>query len=220
MNRGLNLSGFNPGAAFNVWNAYFERRPEERKAFDIFKNRLMDYVDSDDLLRTDGMENADYEILRKQPLPRNAPLQYAEEILWIPGAEKFIQVSENGELPDLTPIAPRGLQFYAGRPNVFSATPQLIQRCCDFTDPELVLVTERLQKVRDGIFSITEAFYREPFLLERLKQRFSFGESSYYTFAIRIGKGTILPGRTLVVSIKLNQSLADREMQLMEWKCW
>lgn len=218
MNRGLSLGGYNPAAAFNVFAEYFERRPDERAELDVLRARLMDYVDSDDLLRHDGLEYADYDELKKHPLPRNTPMQYPEEALWIPGADKFLIPDENGDLPDLTPIPPRGLQFNAGSPNAFSVSPEFIRRVGDFSEDEVTAILNALRRIGKGELSTEDAFAREPILLEKLKRRVSFSESSCYTFRIRVSPGSGFPSRHLVFSVRLGQSIPDNGIQFVEWK--
>lgn len=218
MNRGLSLTGYNPAAAFNVFAGYFERRPKERTDLDVLRARLMDYVDSDDLLRRDGLEFADYDELKKHPLPRNTPMQYPEEALWIPGAEKFLIPDGNGELPDLTPIPPRGLQFNAGTPNAFSVSPEFIRRAGDFSEDEVSRVFMALQRVRKGELSVEDAFAREPILLEKLKRKVSFNESSCYTFKVGMAPDSGIPSRHLVFSVRIGQTIPDNGIQFIEWK--
>ena len=218
MNRGLAFTGYNPTASFNMFAGYFERRPDERAELDVLRARLMDYVDSDDLLRSDGLEFGDYDELKKHPLPRNAPMQYPEEALWIPGAEKFLIPDADGDLPDLTPIPPRGLQVNVGSPNAFSVSPEFVRRAGDFSKDEVARIFDALQRVRNGEHSVEDAFAREPVLLEKLKRRVSFSESSCYTFKVRLSSQAGIPSRHLVFSVKLGQSIPDNGIQFIEWK--
>ena len=44
------------------------------------KARIADYVDADDTVTTDGFEEADYDAFGMSPLPRNAAMQFREEV--------------------------------------------------------------------------------------------------------------------------------------------
>ena len=217
MNAGITLSGYNPGAAFNFLTARLNDNPTLKQHFDPFRDRLMDYTDSDELLRPNGMECADYETMKLQPLPRNAPLQFREEILWIPGSEYFIRPDSGGRLTDINLIPPRGLRFTAGRPHFFSASLELIQNKCDFTDRELETIAELRQQIIAGASSIEEAFSHYPLWYETLKKQFSFTESAYYTLEAKISPQEKIPSRRLFVSLRLSSTLGEQNIQFYEW---
>lgn len=217
MNSGITLSGYNPAAAFNFLTTRLNDNPTLKQFFDPFKDRLMDYTDSDELLRPSGMERADYESLKLQPLPRNAPMQFREELLWIPGAEYFIKPNLSGRLADINLIPPRGLRFAAGRPHFFSASVELIQEKCDFTDRELETIKELRRQIVIGEYSIDEAFSHYPLWYEILKKQFTFTESSYYTFEAKISPQEKMPSRRLFISLRVTSALGEQNIQFYEW---
>lgn len=217
MNAGVNASGYNPAAAFSYLEDRFARDAQLRQRAEAFRNRLMDYVDSDDLLRNDSLERADYEFRGWAPLPRNGTLQFREELLWIPGGESFIEPDENGELFDIVPIPPRGLRFAAGRPHFFSASLKLIQEKCDLTDNELEIVRERRNRIAAREINAEEAFSHDPLIWEKLKKQFSFSESSYYTLKAKLAPEAGLPGRTLSVSLQVGTSPGKPAIQFFDW---
>lgn len=218
MNAGLNLSGYNPAAAFDYLRVRLDREPELHDRLDAFRNRLLDYVDSDDLLRNNSLERADYEFQGLAPLPRNSIMQYREESLWIPGGEYFLNPDENGDLNDVNLIAPRGLRFSGGRPHFFSASPKLIQEKCDFSDRETETVLKCRERILTGEISTDESFAPYPLLYESIKKQFSLVESSYYSFEVRLSPESGLPGRVLKTSVQVHNSLGESGFHFFEWK--
>lgn len=218
LNAGVNINGYNPAAAFDYLSMRLDREPVLRDKLEPFKNRLMDYVDSDDLLRINSLERADYEFQGLAPLPRNGLLQYREECLWIPGTEYFVNPDENGNLTDINLIAPRGLRFVGGRPHFYSASPKLIREKCDFTDTELAAVLKCRERIVSGEVSADEAFGSYKILYEALKKQFSLVESSLYSFEVKLSPESGLPGRTLWGGARVGSALDDKGLQFYEWK--
>lgn len=220
MNSGINLSGYNPVSALSYWNQRAERNGNLRHKLEIFKNRLMDYVDSDELLRLNSMERADYESLGMMPLPRDVAIQFREEVLWIPGGEDFINPERDGQFKYVNLTPPRGLHFNAGAPHFFSAVPELIRHKCDFTDHELETVLECRQKILGGKSSTEEAFAHYPQFLELIKKQFSVKESPFYTITVRINPEAGIPGRTLTASLRINTSMTNNGLQFYQWQLY
>ncbi len=209
MNAGLNLSGVNPVSGLAYWNQKLMMDGAGRRTLDVFRNRLMDYVDSDGLLRADGMEQADYEVLGFAPLPRNSAMQFREEVLWVPGGEEFVRPEADGLLSMVNPIPPRGLQFQVGNPHFFSASPALIQDKCGFADRELTTVGVCRDRIASREVGADEAFGHEPLLYERLKKQFSLTESAFYALHIHVSPESGLPGRKLIAALRIDSSPGD-----------
>lgn len=217
MNCGLSVAGVNPAAAFTHLSARTDRDSELQRNLNPFKDRLMDYVDSDELLRPNGLERADYEAMGKTPLPRNAPMQFREELLWIPGAEFFAKPDESGRLTDLNIIPPRGMQFASGRPHFFSTSSRLIQEKCDFTDRELEIVENIRSRVTKREVNTDDAFLHYPLLYENLKKQFSFTESPFHTISVKTSPEGGIPGRGLSASLRVNSALGEQNIQFYEY---
>lgn len=219
MNSGINISGFNPASAFSYLNQVISKKGESTQSLDHFKNRLLDYIDSDDLLRGGSMEKTDYESLGRAPLPRNAVMQFREEILWIPGCWNYATPDEDGILSCISLIPPRGLHFPGGRPNFFSASSRLIQDKCDFSEHELLAVLNCRKQIASGKATAEEAFRHFPLLFETLKKQFSLIESNYYTLVIRpSAKEQEIPRRTLLVSLAVSTFSGNRTIPFYQWR--
>lgn len=92
----------------------------DRKELEILGDRLQDYVDSDSLLKLNGMEKPEYLQQNLINLPRNRSMQYREEVLLIPGSETFFKPDGSGRLSSVRLIAPKGVSPIGGRPSLYS----------------------------------------------------------------------------------------------------
>ena len=196
INSGVSVSGHGE-TAFAYLTRLYANDPPRAAQLRVFLDRLADYVDADNLLRPNGMEYADYDSSDMSPLPRNAPLQYREELLWIPGFEEFFE-PENGVLTHINLITRSGM---SGKSHLYSAPPRLIKDKCALSDDELARVMEILAEIRKTGADFDDAFAREQTLRDKLKREFAFTESGGYTISI---KPNGHPGRTLDVALSLS----------------
>ncbi|MDD3118742.1 MAG: type II secretion system protein GspK [Victivallales bacterium] len=219
---GISLNGYQPLAGLSYLGKQQLTDPDYQQELETFKNRLMDYVDNDDLLRPNGLESADYAAMELAPLPRNNRFEYREEILLIPGHEKFFVPDENGILRGINPIPPRNLQIpsAANRPHLLSAPENLIRNKCRLSDAELIRVKAALDYCRRERVSLEEAFSSAPELLLRLKAEFATTESGYYTFTIRPAADSGRPGRTMVISLKVGANLGSTALRYYQWRLY
>lgn len=202
MASGMDISGYNPDKQFYAYNEPLKTDPDGREELEKFRNLLLDYVDTDSVLRLNGMEEADYAAKDKPNLPRNRPMQYREEILWVPGADKMFPPDDYGLLGGARIIPPAGLGASFGKPNLFSASPATIRLFCNLTETELDKVTAALQKWRDQHTPLTDSL--DPGLLAKVKDKMSLTESGYYTFILRaVPTDPNTPTRTLIVSLPI-----------------
>ncbi len=217
MNSGLKVSGVNPAAAFTFLNTRINQDTELQQAINPFKDKLMDYVDSDEMLRANGAERADYEALGYVPLPRNSPLQFREEILWIAESEKVININNVGYLEDICIIPPRGMQFTAGNPHFYSASLDLIKLKCDFTDREMELISELRNRIINKEATQDDVFLNYPNFYEILKKQFSFSESPFYTIIIKLADINGYPTRTLSASFRGSTAIGKTGIQFYNY---
>ena len=92
--------------------------------------RLEDYVDADDLVRNQSMEMPHYRAAGIPVLPRNRPLQFREEWLWIPGTAHIYPPSADGRLWTFRVIPPENMRPLAGRPNLLATPAAIIAEQC------------------------------------------------------------------------------------------
>ena len=174
-----------------------EATEEEREPVEFFIDKLVDYTDRNDLFRENGMEREEYEEEFGFDLPRNAPIEFAEEVMWIPGIEEalFAQKSSleqdidmerfNFNVSDYIKVVPyRGKSFPRNsRPNFFASTDYQIMHLADLTADELEEVIEARQAWYDDGENIEDSI---PELYSKLSRAFSFTESKIYKIKIQV----------------------------------
>ncbi|MGE4301837.1 MAG: hypothetical protein AB7F40_09585 [Victivallaceae bacterium] len=207
-NSGLSVSGSDPAGVFSYLKIRHVSDPAMLTALDDFTNRISDYVDSDDFLRPNSYERADYELSQKPRLPRNGVLQYREELLWIPGGEAFFEADESGVLTAFNQVGITG-----GRPHFLSAPLRLIQDKCGFDANEMATVKNGIEQMTDQGIAFDEAFKPYPGIREKLRQEFSMSESG--TYLLKITKEG--SGRTLQVTLLINSALPPERLIITQW---
>ncbi len=156
-------------------------------AIAIFQTRIGDYLDSDDTVGVDGLELTDYEALGLEPLPRNAAMEYREELLWIPEAAKFLPLDEYGRLTSVQPVAAAAYGSGDGLPNIFTAGYTLLWTYGGLEKDEAARVLAALEVWRRERTSLEDQLDGE--LLIKLEQSFGFNESGLYTVTITRAAG-------------------------------
>lgn len=210
---GIDVSGAAPQRDLVSMANGMERGSLERKELDALCNKLLDYADADALVHPDGMEEREYLAGGKRHLPRNRPLQYREELLWIPGSRAYFKPDQNGRIASARVIAPAGLPPVSGRPGLYS-TPlsQIAERCR--------LSAIDIEQLQDA-FSAWENEKRPlkdslpAGFLKRLEMYYGSSESGYYTILIDASNQN-MPGMRLAVTFKV-QFGTDVKRQFYEF---
>lgn len=73
-----------------------EKDSVERQKLEMIGNRLLDYVNGDDLVKLHGMERSEYLQTNLINLLHNRPFQYREEMLLIPDIREICQPDDSG----------------------------------------------------------------------------------------------------------------------------
>lgn len=153
---------------------------ERREAVDTFLDIVADYVDPDDLTHLRGLEREGYAAEGWVGLPRDAPLQFREEIYWLPGWRDVLYGPIQAIPPPGIGAPPR--QGAAALPPFFSSAPGVLQQRGGFDAAELAQVLEARQRwQQDGI---PLDLFLDPDLLGRVRGRFSLTESTAVTVAV------------------------------------
>ena len=185
--RGLDVSG--KQAARQIRNELLagvnEEDIERQDRIDTFADILGDYVDADDFVRLRGMEVDDYLTEGVSYLPRNGPLQFREEVLWLPEAAVVLGrgQAENFQLETLRLVPPEGRKFPGrNKPSFFSSSPGFIAATANLNQAELRAVWRaRDRSLNEGV-PLIEAL--EPALYSRLMGKFSLKESGVVTVVV------------------------------------
>ena len=193
---------------------------EALDAITDFLDVLADYTDSDFACKLAGMEEDDYAALGIPSLPRNASMQFREELYWLPGWKDAVK----GEV---TIIPPKGksLSNKNSKPSFFSSSETEIQRILDLSDSELEAVLEaRRLWVEDGR-ELSETLDAD--LLVKVNNNFNFTESNVaqYTVSVPSSDGSFRVLRSVVRECDLSRATiyADRNSQTLSiWSsvCW
>ena len=125
------------------------------------------------------MESQHYRSAGVPVLPRNRPLQFREELLWLPGAGKLYPPSENGVLDAIRLIPPEKLRALTGRPNLYATPAAVIAERCALTAEESEQLRNALELWRKKRLPLAESL--PPGLAGKLEMNFSTRESGAYT---------------------------------------
>ncbi len=182
------VSGMNINDLSNEFS-YLKLAAEEDTTYsdelDTLANRYTDYTDDgDETADSDSYEAADYEDdLNAYPLPRNAALQYREEMLYIPGFRELFPPDADGRLTAFMLLPPINMTISnTSKPSIMTATKEQIMGRANLTEEQADTVLEAilLYKTENKLVSdILEAT-----VLEAVQQNFLWTESENYTVKI------------------------------------
>ncbi len=193
---GIDCSGSN--AVQNLQRVLYSDDPEQdRELIDAFLDVARDYVDGRNGTSRNGMEQADYEAEGLPDMPRDGPLEFAEEIYWLPGfAEAMFAETEAGAVVQrrrqrlFRIVPPKGMSFSArtsrrgrttrSKPSFVSSTPEMIRRLARLTPAELSEVLASRAHWLSDRTPLEETLAGD--LLVRVMGAFSFQESGVATF--------------------------------------
>jgi len=199
---GIDISSSSPDT--NLRNLFKQDVTEQNDPeFIEFCSKLHDYADRNDLLSVNGMESKAYQEQELYNLPRNNKLQFAQEIMYVPGFDEYFAPDKYGRISIFRVITPEKLGKARGRPSLFSSPLELIKHKCKLSDEETEQVAEALKKWQTENIPLTDSL--EPGLKTRLLVYFSTVESGYYTLVINTAS-KFSPGTTLICSFHYNSS--------------
>ncbi|MCH2208256.1 MAG: hypothetical protein MK132_20625 [Lentisphaerales bacterium] len=197
-NKGFDFSGTINSTKIRIIKAMIKLPFEaDQEPVDNFIDKLIDYTDRNDLFRDEGMERDQYMEEYGFDLPRNAPLEYAEEALWIPGIEdaifaqkEYFETDTEGfefNISDYLRVVPyRGQSFpKTSKPNFFSSTDYQIMIYADLDEAELEEVREAKRLWYEESVNLQESM---PDLYSRLTRFFSFTESKVYRIQVQVSE--------------------------------
>ena len=159
---------------------------------DTLKTRIDDYVDSDDSIGEDGLEEEEYEELGYSNLPRNSDIRFREELLWIPGFTDVFPLDENGRL---TSVRLTSLAADRQNPDFYSTDYGMLTAYGNLEPEKAGEVMNALKIWRRDRTKLEDQL--DVLLLAQLRQKFSFQPSSYYTIQIENASPAGKPGARL-----------------------
>ncbi len=184
-NRGRNIEGKTPGGRLRgeLGIAANPDDPNDIQEIDIFLDALDDYTDGDDQVRLHGREQDDYQAEENlENFPRNAPLEYAEEALWLPNVHTLMpgidMTGRSGPVPeDLLRIVPPQGRSFPRKPAFFSSSLQMIQSVADLTSEEMQVVVAAREQWYENRVPIREGLGE---LYPKIARRMTFDESGIF----------------------------------------
>jgi hypothetical protein len=207
MSSGYDISGDNPTRQLELQKASFTDNTELQDEFSTFIDCVKDYVDSGDFLQLKGMERSGYTAKGLYPLPRNARMQFREEIILIPGVENFYKPDSYGRISSFRLIPQTNMPRIGQGNDFFSASRELIMNKCSFTAEQ----TDEVIAARD-IWVKDKTPLNETLdlgLMAVLKSRFSFRESGFFTIIVEASPGPNLAKRILAVSMQIGSRISS-----------
>ena len=194
-----------------------EDSQELLEQLDDFKKILDDYVDENSLTGFQSMEKDEYSGQDMFPLPRDEVFVFRDELLWLSNSEKFFRVDQFGQLSLVRIMPPEGLSAITASDNLFAVPLEYIQVMCNLGEEESTMVAEGIKQWLSEGTPIEEALELE--LYTKVKGKFSFSESGFYTIKLRPGKKSqvLIPGRILSETVELGNSVQGEGFQFYEW---
>ena len=181
------------------------------------KNRISDYVDSNDEARDDSWETTDYEDANQKPLPRNAAMMFREELAFIPDFLKLYPMDKDGRMSHIRLIPPPGGPSLTGKPSLFTASARMIQNYCGIDEEKVPEVLDALRAWRDERTLLSDSLDED--MLSKLKNGLAMSESGILTVNIEAPEEEKRPFSRLVFSFPAFK-IAGPDKQLIEYLEW
>lgn len=175
--------GSNASRSLNTIAAADPLDTELAETVELLIAGIADYTDEDDTVsNTGGYEEADFEALGMSPLPRNAAVQFREELAWIPGVTGLFPADKDGRLSSIRLVPPENMTIPSGTPSIFTANRLILKTyCSDLEDEEIDRVLEALEVYRRDRTLLSDQL--DTLLIPRL-DRLSWEESGVYTVTV------------------------------------
>lgn len=190
---------------------------ERQEAVDVFLDVVADYVDADDLTHLHGLERDGYADAGLAGLPRDAPIEFREEVYWLPGWQDVlygpVQVIPPPGIP-LTQVG-RGPAL----PPFFSSAPGVLEQRGGFDPAELAMVLEARRLWQEQGVPLDQSL--DAALLGQVKARFSLTESPVATIEVEAVSASGVSRRLSVTrsaDLRRADSYADGARQ--SWALW
>lgn len=167
-------------------------------AVTALRSQIADYIDSNsDTTGDDGLEEPNYDELNMKPLPRNAAMQFREELLYLPAFRDLFTTDRQGRLGDIRLIPPADTVTLSGAPSLLDASDDMLKSYCKLEDGEVSEVREAIDGWINERTPLSEALDAE--LLAKLSP-LARTESGNYTVTVEAPKSQRRPFKRLIFS--------------------
>lgn len=192
---GLSGLPFQSGRALNTFSRNRTDESLVTDAVTLYQDRINDYIDSDDTVNEDSYEEEEYEAMGIKNLPRNASLQYREELLWIPGITEILPVDKDGRFSLI-----RHFRLpTSGQWSIYTVPYSILRTQGGMTSEEAAKVLYAVRDWKLNRVQLSESL--DETLLPRARQ-FSWQESGYYTVRISQTNSAHKPGARLLFTFQ------------------
>ena len=201
-----------------------------------FTELLSDYVDSDDTVAENGMESDDYLDAGRKPLPRNAELQYREELFWVPGFTDLFPPDRYGRISSVRVIPPNSMissssgrnnsrssnssstSLFTQNPNLFGAGDYYLRYVCKLEEDELGQVREAIRLYQTERTPLQDSI--EGTLFPKLLNNLNWTQGRTVTVIIDPASAGSGPSKRLAATWTVADSAAgptDGVIRYLEW---
>jgi hypothetical protein len=187
--------------------------------YEAFLDKVKDYVDNDDFVRDQGAERGEYLGLDLPNLPRNAPFQFREEIMLIPGCKTFFKADTHGQFSDFIPIPLKGMpDIITDKKNFFSVGVGALLKD-GFSKDQVKAILEVRRKWRDDRSELVQLMDEriDSQSRQKLLKEYSFQASGFYKFVVRV-KTEEGAARTLIFGVQLSSRPGQDRLNYYTWQ--
>ncbi|MDD4816592.1 MAG: hypothetical protein PHI85_01315 [Victivallaceae bacterium] len=193
----------NDGAA--AAEKLIENQPEttiaQQERAQVLLNRLLDYVDADDVARDGSLEREIFTELGKPLLPRNSYAPHPEEYAAIPGLLELFPPDEYGRMAWFMPTG-----FPAAKPNIFAVPRELVYRAAQAGKQQKEYIDEAFKNIVKYSYTLEFSMSLvDSAMWQTLSKYFSIEESGYYRLMIRPMAESSLRGRAVEALIRVER---------------
>jgi hypothetical protein len=214
---GVDLSSDGYAAALNSLVQNRDDSADWTDGVAALQNQIADYVDSNgDTTGDDGLEEANYDELNMRPLPRNAAMQFREELLYLPAFRDLFTTDRNGRLDAVRLIPPENTVSLSGAPSLMTASDDMLKSYCNLEDGEVTEVREAINAWLKERTPLSESLDSE--LLGKLGA-LSRTESGNYTITVEAAPTQKRPYKRLTFSFAAFPVTGpeNQKVKYLEW---
>lgn len=142
---GVDLTSSAYSSALNSLAKNRDDEADWSESLTALRSQIADYIDSNsDTNGEDGLEEPNYDEMGMRPLPRNAAMQFREELLYLPAFRDLFTTDRHGRLSGVRLIPPENTVSLAGTPSLLTASDDMLKSYCGLEDGEVTEVREAI----------------------------------------------------------------------------
>ncbi len=167
----------------------------------MLANRLLDYVDADDVARDGSLEREIFTELGKPLLPRNNYARHPEEYAAIPGVLELFPPDSYGRSAWFMPTG-----FPVEKPNIFAVPREMVYRVAGAGKQQREYIDEAFRNIVKYKYTLDFSISLvDSAMWQTLSKYFSLDESGYYRLMIRPMAESSLRGRAVEAVVRVDR---------------